>query len=185
MVCYAEYQAADGSCRYIAYQDTTRSGAERQDYVKAMSAGKSGYTEDGLLESEQYFGLFLLETNDFVLDAETIFCHYKSRWGIETYYNYVRNDVDFNALYQQDYFCMQGASFIVTITGMIYHDIKKVADEAHVSVKEIMREMKKLRISLEGDKWVVQNKIKCVRELADKIGFEIPKYVTSGSGLST
>ena len=72
---------------------------------------------------------------------------------------------------------MQGVSFIVTVTGMIYHDIKKVADEAKVSVKEIMREMKKLKISLEGDKWVVQNKIKCVRELADKIGFEIPKYI--------
>ena len=106
--------------------------------------GKSGYTKEGLLENEQYFGLFLLETNDFEADAETIFCHYENRWSIETYYNYVRNDVDFNALYQQDYFCMQGVSFIVTVTGMIYHDIKKVADEAKVSVKEIMREMKKL-----------------------------------------
>ena len=177
MIYYAEYHANNDSCRYIAYQDTTRVGAERQDYIKAMAMGKNGYTEEGLLENEQYFGLFLLETNDFEADAETIFCHYKDRWSIETYYNYVRNDVDFNALYQQDYFCMQGVSFIVTVTGMIYHDIKKVADEAKVSVKEIMREMKKLKISLEGDKWVVQNKIKCVRELAGKIGFDIPKYL--------
>ena len=178
MIYYAEYQATDDSCRYIAFQDTTRAGAERQDYIKAMSIGKSGYSEEDLLENEKYFGLFLLETNNFELDAETVFSHYKSRWSIETYYNYVRNEVDFNALYQQDYFCMQGISFIVTITGMIYHDIKKVADETKVSVKEIMREMKKLKISLEGDKWVVQNKIKCVRELAAKIGFEIPKYIT-------
>ena len=177
MIYYAEYQANDDSCRYIAYQDTTRAGAERQDYIRAMSMGKSGYTQAGLLVNEQYFGLFLLETNDFKADAETIFCHYKNRWSIETYYNYVRNDVDFNALYQQDYFCMQGVSFIVTVTGMIYHDIKKVADEAKVSVKEIMREMKKLKISLEGNRWVIQNKIKCVRELADKIGFDIPKYI--------
>lgn len=185
MIYYAEYQAMDDSCRYIAYQDTTRAGAERQDYIKAMAAGKKGYTEEGLLENEQYFGLFLLETNDFNLDAETVFCHYKDRWSIETYYNYVRNDVDFNALYQQDYFSMQGVSFIVTVAGMIYHDIKKVADEAHVSVKEIMREMKKLKISLEGDKWVPQNRIKAVRELANKIGFEIPEYIRSESGLST
>lgn len=177
MTYYAEYQANDNSCRYIAYQDTTRAGAERQDYIRAMSMGKNGYTKEGFLENEPYFGLFLLETNDFEADAETIFCHYKNRWCIETYYNYVRNDVDFNALYQQDNFCMQGASFIVTVTGMIYHDIKKVADKAKVSVKEIMREMKKLKISLEGDKWVVQNKIKYVRKLADKIGFDIPKYI--------
>lgn len=89
---------------YIAYRDTTRAGAERRDYIKAMSMGKSGCTEEGLPENEQYFGLFLLETNDFEADAETIFCHYKNRWSIKTYYNYVRNDVDFNALYQQDFF---------------------------------------------------------------------------------
>ena len=142
-----------------------------------MAAGKSGYTEEGLIENELYFGLFLLETNDFDLSAEEVFCHYKDRWSIETYYNYVRNDADFNALYQQDYFCMQGLSFIVTIAGMIYHDVKKIADESKLSVKEIMREMKKLKISLNGDKCVVENKIKSVRDVAAKVGFDIPKYL--------
>ncbi len=46
-----------------------------------------------------------------------------------------------------------------------------------MSVKEIMREMKKLKISLEGDKWIVQNRIKSVRETAVKVGYNIPKYV--------
>ncbi len=73
MIYYAEYQPTDDSCRYIAYQDTTRAGAERQDYIKAMSAGKSGYTEDGLLENEPYFGLFLLETNDFEIRCRNHF----------------------------------------------------------------------------------------------------------------
>lgn len=177
MIYYAEFKSPDGRCRYIAYHDTTRAGAEKQDYIKALSNGKKGYSEEGLLENEVYFGLFLLETNNFKASAETVFCHYKDRWFIETYYNYVRNDADFNALYQQDYFCMQGLSFIVTVSGLIYHDIKKVAEESKMSVKEIMREMKKLKISLEGDKWIVQNKIKSVRETAAKIGFDIPKYV--------
>ena len=174
---YAEYVAGDDSCRRIAFQDTTRAGAERQDYIKAMTAGKSGYTEEGLVENELFFGLFLLETNDFDLSAEEVFCHYKDRWSIETYYNYVRNDADFNALYQQDYFCMQGLSFIVTVAGMIYHDIKRVVDESKLSVKEIMREMKKLKITLNGNKWVVGNKIKSVRDVAAKVGFDIPKYL--------
>ena len=166
----------DETCRYIAFQDTTRAGAEKQDYVKAMAAGRKGYTEEGLLENELYFGLFLLETNDFDLTAEEVFCHYKDRWGIETYYNYVRNEADFNALYQQDYFCMQGLSFIVTVSGMIYHDVKKVAEASKLSVKEVMREMKKLKITLVGNKWVVQNKIKSVRLTAEKVGFEIPEF---------
>jgi len=177
MIYYAEYVSDDASRRYIAYQDTTRAGAERQDYIKAMTAGRKGYTEDGLLENEINFGLFLLETNDFESSAETIFCHYKDRWSIETYYNYVRNDADFNALYQHDYFCLQGLSFIVSISGMIYYDVKKVAAASKISVKDVMREMKKLKISLEGNKWVVQNKIKSVREAASKVGFEIPKYI--------
>ena len=76
---------------------------------------------------------------------------------------------------------MQGLSFIVTIAGMIYHDIKKVADEAKLSVKEIMREMKKLKITLNGNKWVVENKIKSVRDVATKVGFDIPKYLPEKS----
>jgi hypothetical protein len=94
MIYYAEYIAGDDNCWRIAFQDTTRAGAERQDYIKAMAAGKSGYTEAGLVENELYFGLFLLETNDFNLSAEEVFCHYKDCWSIETYYNYVRNDAD-------------------------------------------------------------------------------------------
>ncbi len=72
---------------------------------------------------------------------------------------------------------MQGLSFIVTVAGMIYHDIKRVADESKLSVKEIMREMKKLKITLNGNKWVVENKIKSVRDVAAKVGFDIPKYL--------
>lgn len=179
MIYYAEFVSKDETCRYIAFQDTTRAGAERQDYIKAMTSSRKGYTEEGLVENEIYFGLFLLETNNFELTAEDVFCHYKDRWTIETYYNYVRNEADFNALYQQDYFCMQGLSFIVTVSGMIYHDVKKIAEDSKLSVKEVMKEMKKLKISLEGNKWIVQNKIKSVRLIAEKVGFEIPKYFLS------
>lgn len=70
-------------------------GAERQDYIKKMEAGVSGCSEEGLAESEKYFGLFLLETNNMDASCEEVFCKYKERWSIETYYNYVRNDADF------------------------------------------------------------------------------------------
>ncbi|MBR6343357.1 MAG: hypothetical protein IKR65_05565, partial [Selenomonadaceae bacterium] len=74
-------------------------------------------------------------------DRHILFAGYGGRWlqsdgtvskdrDQQINYNYVRNDADFNALYQQDYFCMQGLSFIVTVAGMIYHDIKRVADES-------------------------------------------------------
>ena len=62
---------------------------------------------------------------------------------------------------------------------MIYHDVKKVAEASKLSVKEVMKEMKKLKISLEGNKWIVQNKIKSVRLAAEKVGFEIPEFFAS------
>ena len=37
--------------------------------------------------------------------------------------------------------------------------------------------MKKLKITLNGNKWVVENKIKSVRDIATKVGFDIPKYL--------
>ncbi len=175
MVYYQEFR--EDSIRYIAFQDTTRAGAERQDYIKSMDAGKPGYNEDGLLGNEPCFGLFLLETNNVGLTPEEVFCHYKERWTIETYYNYIRNDVDFNALYQQDYFCMQGLSFIVSITGMIYHDIKTVADRAKIKVKDIMNETRKLKMVYEGNKWLIRNNIKSVRDVCEKTNFLLPKYI--------
>lgn len=177
MIYYQAFRSGDDKKRYIAFKDTTREGAERKSYVEALSEGRKGYSEEGLVENELLFGLFLLETNNFEAAPRTIFEHYKSRWSIETYYNYVRNDVDFNALYQQDYFCMQGLSFIVTVSGIIYHEMKKQTDISKLPLKKTMREMKKLKISLEGDKWLVKNKIKSVREIAEKVGFEIPKYI--------
>lgn len=175
MVYYQEFNREN--IRYLAFLDTTRAGAERQDYIKAMNAGKPGYNEKSLLENEPYFGLFLLETNNPALSPEDVFCHYKERWTIETYYNYIRNDVDFNALYQQDYFCMQGLSFIVTVTGMIYHDIKAVADKAKLKVKDILNETGKLKMVYEGNKWLIRNNIKSVREVCEKTNFSLPKYI--------
>ncbi len=175
MIYYQEF--IENNVRYIAFQDTTRASAEKQDYIKAMASGKPGYDEEELLKNEVYFGLFLLETNDKRLSADKVFCHYKERWTIETYYNYIRNDVDFNALYQQDYFSMQGLSFIVSITGMVYHDIKEVADKAKLKVKDIMHEMGKLKMIYEGNKWLILNNIKSVRDVCEKTDFSPPKYI--------
>ena len=61
-----------------------------------MAEKVNGYTQEWLLESEKDFGLFLLETNELKKSARDVFCDYKSRWGIETFYNYIDNNLDFN-----------------------------------------------------------------------------------------
>ena len=52
---------------------TTRQSAERQTYIKKMNAKEKGYTQEGLLESEKDFGLFLLETNDLKKKPQEVF----------------------------------------------------------------------------------------------------------------
>ena len=141
---------------------------------------KKGYTEEGLEEMDAFFGLFLLETNipKSKYTAEEVFSHYKERWTIETFYNYVRNKCDFNALYQQDYFMCQGLSFLVTISGMIFNDIQERLAPTGLSVVDVLETVGKLKISFESNEWNVKNKVKNVRDICDKIGFDIPVSVT-------
>ena len=135
LIRYETYVIDDESVHYFAFLDTTRQSAERQTYIKKMRAGEKGYTQEGLLKSEKDFGLFLLETNDLNKTAQEVFCDYKSRWEIETFYNYIDNTMDFNALYQNDYCCTQGLGFIVHIAGMIFHDVQRAISEKGLSVK--------------------------------------------------
>ena len=127
LIYYQDFRK-DGK-RYVAYVDTTRQAAERKTYAENLKAGKKKFTEKGLLESESDFGLFLLETSNMEKTPRELFSDYKSRWKIETFYNYVDNIVDFNALYQQDYCRTQGLSFIIQVAGMIYHELKELANQ--------------------------------------------------------
>jgi len=54
--------------------------------------------------------------------------------GIETFYDYIDNTLDFNALYQQDYCPMQGLNFIMQIAGMIFNDLKDITNKNGISL---------------------------------------------------
>ena len=171
LIYYQEFRK-DGK-RYIAFIDTTRQAAERKTYVQNIQAAKKGFTEKGLLDSEKDFGLFLLETSDMQKTPREIFCDYKSRWRIETFYNYIDNIVDFNALYQQDYCRIQGLSFIMQVAGMIYNELKTLADTKNISVKTAMKSLRGLKLSKEKDAWKVKNKVKSKREIAEKLSINL------------
>ena len=171
LICYQEF--VDEDRRYIAYIDTTRQSAERKTYVKKLQEGKKGYSEKGLISSEKDFGLFLLETSDMKKAPRDIFCDYKSRWGIETFYDYVDNIIDFNALYQQDYCKMQGLSFVIQVAGMIYHELKEIAGKHNESLKTAMRILKGLKLSKDRDVWKLKNATKEKIGLAEKIGISL------------
>ena len=167
------YYYDHGECmgtRGMAFLDTTRQSAERQTYIKNINAGKKGYTESGLRESEKDFGLFLLETSDMKRHPKEIFIDYKSRWGIETFYNYVDNELDFNALYQENYCRTEGLGFVIQIAGLIHHELRLSIEEHNLNLKKAMKILKGLRLSKEKTTWQIKNAVKEKREIAELIG---------------
>jgi len=166
--------------RYVAFIDTTRQAAERKTYATNIQSGKKGFTEEGLLESEKDFGLFLLETSDMQKTPREIFCDYKSRWKIETFYNYVDNIVDFNALYQHDYCRTQGLSFIIQVAGMIYHELKELTDKHNISVKTAMKTLKGIKLSKERNTWKMKNTVKSKRAIAEELKVSLKLSIMVG-----
>lgn len=165
--------------RYIAFIDTSRQSAERKTYVENMQSGKKGYTEEGLINSEKDFGLFMLETSDMTKTPKEIFSDYKSRWKIETFYDYIDNIVDFNALYQQDYCRMQGLSFIIQVAGMIYHELKDLTDKQNISLKKAMKILKGIKLSKEKGVWILKNTVKAKRDIANELGVNLKPTINS------
>ena len=181
LIYYQMYTIGDDPVHYCAFLDTTRQSAERQTYIRKIAAREKGYTQEGLLECEKDFGLFMLETNDLEKTPQEVFCEYKSRWGIETFYNYIDNTLDFNALYQKDYCSTQGLGFIVQVAGMIFHDLQKKLSEKGLSVKDTMFTLKGLKIIKERDRYVVRNDNKQRRQLCEKLGLNLSKHNVSDS----
>lgn len=175
IIYYQEFHG-NNNVRYIAYKDTTRESAERKTYCEKIKKGIKGYTESGLVENDKDFGLFLLETTE-QSTPEEVFSGYKSRWGIETYYNYIDNVVDFNALYQQDYCKTQGVGFIVQIAGDIFSEVKRSLKEENETVKNVMEEFRGIKSVKENGRWVLRNVIKPRRILADKLKLETGKVL--------
>ena len=181
LIYYETYIIGDNPVHYLAFLDTTRQSSERQTYIKKIAAKEKGYTQEGLLESEKDFGLFLLETNDLKKKPREVFCDYKSRWNIETFYNYIDNTLDFNALYQKDYCSTQGLGFIVQVAGMIFHDIQKKLKAEVLSVKEAMLILRGLKLVKERDRFVVRNYNKQRRQLCEKLGLNVSKHDVNSS----
>ena len=173
LIYYQNFNDVDGK-RCIAYLDTTRQYSERKSYINKLLEGGHGYSEESLKASEKDFGLFILETSDFKATPEQIFTEYKARWGIESFYNYIDNELDFNASYQQDYCATQGLSFIVQVASLIYHDLKLLSNSKNLTVKDIMRDLRGIKLVKERERWVIRNDIKRKRELCETIGVQLP-----------
>ena len=81
----------------------------------------SKHTEDEFRRLEPFFGDIVLRVYKpkEIMTAEDVYLTYKKRWTLETHYSFVSNVVMFDGLQTQDYYTMQGLSFLILLIGQI------------------------------------------------------------------
>lgn len=178
---YASHKISDTEYVYV-FRDIDENEKCRYNYQHCIELGRTGYTQEKLEQNKENFGVYVLQSN-VAKTAEEIFAGYKKRWGIETFYQYLKNIGDFNDLMIQDYYKEQGFSFIMLITGQIHQKMiaaVKTLDDNTISVHDILLMARCMKMERRGNNWNLKNARKRDLQVLKKLGFE-PKLMVPDS----
>lgn len=170
-----------GNKRVIVYRDIDENEKKRFNYQRNIDAGKKGYTKEGLEANKELFGVYVLQTNSSK-SAQEVFEAYKKRWGLETFYQYLKNRADFNNLKFQDYYEEQGFSFIMLVTGQIHQQMTKALQKLNdntTSIYDLLLKARALKMEKNGEYWYLKNMRKKDLEVLEKIGFKPEKRIST------
>jgi len=142
--------------RIIYYCNVTEKEKLLQSYVSNIDEGKKGFTEAGLETIQKEFGIIVLETS-LKDDAKDIYELYKRRWSIETYYDRLKNGLDFEELNLSDYATIQGLAFVMMLAGRIDSRILQAAKKVNMSRKNLVRVMSGLKLVDDGNSAHIHN----------------------------
>lgn len=172
-----------GSDRLLIFQDCQMHDKLTAEYRSKIGTDSS-YTEEELERLEKTFGVILLRTNDQDKTPEQCYLSYKTRWRIETNYNYVRNGVDFNALHASDYYVTQGISFVLMVEGLIYSAFLSTIQNCSnkklraMSVNECLVNAARLKLTkLQSGDWAVSSILARQIEIFTSFGIDIKKQL--------
>lgn len=163
LISYKELNSSEGN-RRIMFRDEEMNMKLRAEYKSKIGADDR-HTEEQYSKLKDTFGLIILETN-MTESEELIYATYKKRWKIETYYNHVKNQEQFKATHDRDYYVVQAESFIMTIEGLIYSEFMKVLQQPGVkvlsgkSVNECISTAARLKLSKHYDESWHINKLR-------------------------
>lgn len=151
VIYYTNIKINDKYC--YAFRDITQHALQCDDYLEKIKLGKIDDDKEVQTKTMNNFGtLYLMSDKEFT--PEEIFTSYKKRWNIETYYNYLKNHLDFDALHVQDYYVEKGLSFIILITSYIYYVLReKVKKMSYNSVDELLLDMRCIKLRKDNNIW--------------------------------
>jgi len=171
-----------GTDRIIVFKDQLMHDKLVFDYKKSIGDGV--HTEEELERLEVQFGVIVLRTNDPQTTAYDVYVEYKERWGIETFYNYVKHGLELNGLHTQDYSVQQGIGFLTVVEGQIYSEVlKKIQDSTNpyintMSVEQCLRIAGRLKLTQYTDNTWHQNSMKGkVNDLFTYFGVDVKKTI--------
>jgi pantothenate kinase len=107
------------------------------------------------------------------MSPREIFEAYKERWKIETFYDYVKHELEFETLYQQDHCRTQGLAFVVQIAGMVHAEASASLAGTGVTFSEAVEILSDVMLAREGSGLRLRNVTKEVRALCQKIGLSL------------
>ncbi len=178
-IVYQE-ESIDENTRIIIFKDMDENNSKCKSYQQLMDLGENKYTREGYNKYCDWWGVYILQTNTDESAAE-VYADYKSRRGIETYNNYVKNDADFNGLKFQSYYEQRGFDFIMLITGLMHsslNDAVRKLSKSSISTFDVLVKAGHMRMVLEEGKWKLHNTRTKDIDLLGQMGF-IPEIILS------
>ena len=182
IVYYEEH--IDEKTRIIVYKDEDENNSKRKSYKQMIDLGENNYTQEKYEKYRDWWGVYFLQTTSDGT-ASDIYSDYKSRWSIETFNNYIKNDAAFNNLKIQDYYVEHGFNFIMLVTGLIHsrlNEAVKLIEKSSISTFDVLIKSGHMRMILENDKWEIRNTRTKDLDLLKKMGFVPEKSYQAASG---
>ena len=163
-----EYRIASESSgtRVIYYRNMKQAMEQKNSYLKGIKNKVEGYTDEGLEKAEMSFGVIVLETTHSG-QPEDIYSLYKRRWRIETFYDYLKHQMDFNALGVHDWAKLQGLSFMMMLASLIRGacQLRLKDNKLNMSMPDVLSISSSVKLIRRSDKWFIEVASKKEREL--------------------
>lgn len=164
-----EYQVSsdENGTRTIYFRNLHEAEGEKANYLECIEKKVQGYTEEKLASAEKTFGVIILETTHNGAPEE-IYNYYKDRWSIEIYYDYLKHQMDFNALGVQDWAKLQGLAFMMLLSTLINGSIQERLKQSSLSgvyMPEVLLTASSIKALKRNDMWTIENTSKAERNL--------------------
>ncbi len=167
-----QYQESidDKKRRVIIYKNRATADAELAALMDDMMMNKEKFedmTKSEIASMKANFGVICLITNSD-MEPKDVYCWYKRRWRPETYFDVLKNHMNFSELGLQDYYEIQGLAFIAVVVDQIRKRVwEKVSSLGKgYSLPEYLLKMRGIKVHKNSNSWAVENlTIKLVMEL--------------------